>query len=454
LSVYLKSLNCNNEKEKAPYVLGTDNEPNYWRILALKDLYFNDKDEHTYLQNVNTEIQTKIINAFGESDGSITEETYKQQFINMLMLILEWEEKLEDIHGGVSWKIFHHRCRFSTFIHYINRFGEKERPNTELSNEQSGLLAFPVLWDTVKEERYPVGFFMSIIKDTDEDGESYFYNFKNPEIRRKFETKIDKIRTAITLLAKVENIEIYQMGIRKHQEIEKIEKETLLAITDSVHQIKTMMNGKFNPPLMSLLQDSKTKYDSRIKLLDTGRLTVIGLAEIINLISKLHQLKNGEKLAESELVKGNLFTTVTETISLNNIIDELVGLRNLNKNKTEINITTDEDLKVEGNFLRYGNVVPDDVFFQILLLTAIENSIEHGGHGRSGVLEIKVRLTSNQLEVSNKAKGDMNGSIRITGNFKLFQTLVHKLGIGKFTPSTYKENEINFFKITLDSNHK
>lgn len=83
---------------------------------------------------------------------------------------------------------------------------------------------------------------MSIIKDTDKNGKSYFYNFQMNEVRKEFETKIDMIRTAIFLLAKVENIEVYQRGIR-HQHMEVEYKASLTALMFSVgHFLKNRAN--------------------------------------------------------------------------------------------------------------------------------------------------------------------------------------------------------------------
>lgn len=438
LSVYLKSLNCNNGKDRAPYVLGTEHEPNYWRVLALKDLYFNDKDENAYLKNINTNVQDEIINTFNEPSKSIGPEKYKQQFINMLMLILTWEEKLVDIHGGVSWKIFHHRCRFSTFIHYINRFGEKGRPNTELSSEQSGLLAFPVLWDTVKEERYPVAFFMSIIKDTDTKGNSYFFNFKKEEVRKEFEMKIDKIRSAISLLANVENIEVYQRGIR-HQHTEVEYKASLTTLMFSVgHFLKNRANPIHKKAKNHLDNiDNKAEHLFRVTAEEIEQLSrhIKNIGNLIDILGRSIEAKKSVFFNVPEKKREEWLSLDNVSIDLKTIMQRVVEDYNkvyIDKNVV-LNFENISCLEIKS-IVNSISVLPAEFFYEEilyeLLINAIKNSFCETLENKEQV-KIDIVIKQGKLVIGNKCKPDATiSALEIHG----FPT--NKLGSLKRSEST------------------
>ncbi|MBL0236036.1 MAG: HAMP domain-containing histidine kinase [Saprospiraceae bacterium] len=415
MSVYLKSLNCDNKTEGAPYVLGTQHEPNYWRVLALRDRYDKEKSDSAYLYHIKKDASKKrlIIEEFEDSNIEIDDEIYKEQFINMLILMVNWEEKLTDIHDGVSWKIFHHRCRFSTFIHYINRFGEKERPNTELSSEQSGLLAFPVLWDTVKEERYPVAFFMSIIKDTDKNGKSYFYNFQMNEVRKEFETKIDMIRTAIFLLAKVENIEVYQRGIR-HQHMEVEYKASLTALMFSVgHFLKNRANPIHKKAKNQLEHiDKQAEHLFRITAEDIEQLSrhIKNIGNLIDILGRSIEANKSVFFNVPLSKKDNWLTTDKGEIDIKAIMNKVV--EEYNRVKPEKNVTLNCN-NIESLYIvsisDVVTVLPAEFFYEEILyeliINAIKNSFGETKENKEHV-KIDVAIKQGKLVIGNKCKPD------------------------------------------------
>lgn len=395
MSIYLKAINSNGKDENAPRVFYDEAEPDYWRVLGLRD-YMEDGhgDSYYYLKNVLLEKQNEIIDVFSNSN-EIDNETASKQFVNLLNLMLAWDEKNNEGSDKI-WQTFHKRCRFSTFIHYLVRFGENNKPNSEISNIPTGLLAFPVLWDTITKDgipqRQPVGVFMSVIQEdikNEEDDKKHQSCFKDYlAVKDKFEERIAKIRTIINLLAKVENIEVYQRGIRVHQEEERAKQDSLAAIAGSTHFFKSWVNIM----LRGKIPDNfKEDIDE-----------VMNIPEMVNLISKVFRESNQTE-KEKTLNASTLLRTRTH-FGLNAIVNEFQN-KTIDNRSISLSIINNKTIETDSSL----EFVFNERFYRLLFSTIAENAISNmPGSLNSSIIEIYPLMSTRDkfcgLIFKNKSK--------------------------------------------------
>lgn len=257
-ATYLKSVQCNQDESLAPKVFDTKQEPDYWRVLAQKGVY----DTNIYLQALDKSAKQEIIDNICNQSGP---QAYCRQFSNMLKLMISWVNS-----NSETWQEFSERCRFSTLIHYVLRFSEKEKSNLELYSEPSGLLALPVWWDNIQDKdgtskRFPVGVFMSIIQENESSGLSYFKDFD--KLKNSFTEKISAIKAVIVPIARIESIEVYQSGIKRLEKEHEAKMKILEFIRASKHTIK---NFQFR----ELLDDVINQIDNNQEIVSNLRSTL------------------------------------------------------------------------------------------------------------------------------------------------------------------------------------
>jgi SAM-dependent methyltransferase len=435
MKIYLQSL-FNHEKEKEVPIVFGEEEKYYWRILASKGEYEMQAFEKAYLFGIEDELRQTLIDKI---TSSASDEVLNDQFLNLLTLMMSWKES---DNSNESWVSFQNRCRFSTYIHYVKRFGLKEDSNLKTGSATSGLLAMPILWDTVNDNREPIAFFMSIVAENLSNRNSEFkgsiftsFNYN----KQQFSARIAKLRVIVSLLGKVENIEIYQRGIAKKQASEKSMRESMFAATASVHTIKSTINARLNPICNRFIKELKNgvihkKLEGTVNELENTRLMMLVEANIVNLINKLNQ---GQTLDKATIENSGLFAKVELSggdVKL--IANSVLKLFNNSGLNLPVKINWISPFRMSKNFLMIArfNLYPTKELYRILFQTAIENVSIHGDYGSKDYKELQISFQGNSLLFRNIAKrgrkyGNENRrkGIGATGNFYVLRILMRRL---------------------------
>jgi len=219
-------------------------------------------------------------------------------------------------------------------------------------------------------------------------------------------------------------------------------------VSASTHVIKTTINGLFAPSLNSLLQG--TNVDARILELDKAKSKLLKYAEVINLITKLSSNhKDNESIKES-LTGSGLFTiNEGELGEIKSILTEILELRKNDPSLTALTFTMNDKSLAKNVFVYENEYYPAKSFYELLLLTIIENVVKHGATD-DGKLTVSMNLSEKEIIFVNKPKPNSKKEIRaedMTGNFRVFHTILNKLGLGTFTVN----NENSEFKVTLNA---
>jgi len=231
--------------------------------------------------------------------------------------------------------------------------------------------------------------------------------------------------------------------IKQDEEIERLRN-----VSASTHVIKTTINGLFAPSLNSLLQG--TNVDARILELDKAKSKLLKYAEVINLITKLSSNhKDNESIKES-LTGSGLFTiNEGELGEIKSILTEILELRKNDPSLTALTFTMNDKSLAKNVFVYENEYYPAKSFYELLLLTIIENVVKHGATD-DGKLTVSMNLSEKEIIFVNKPKPNSKKEIRaedMTGNFRVFHTILNKLGLGTFTVN----NENSEFKVTLNA---
>lgn len=230
-----------------------------------------------------------------------------------------------------------------------------------------------------------------------------------------------------------------QMAIEKIKEFEMI--QSLSNVSVSTHAIKTAINGLLSPPLNSLSQTIQFRNNHLVQLALRSRDKLLALTEIINLMSKLTSLQLNKEELRSALTSSNLFSTVNKKYDLTRRLREILALLELDLNRTTIKIAESTDIVIDSFFVFDGDLFPTDLFYDLLVLTIVENCLQHGysGDNDTVVLDIALSLAEKSLAFSNQPKSSdsftLNARIA-TGNIKLFFTLFDQLKLGEIRVSS------------------
>lgn len=240
------------------------------------------------------------------------------------------------------------------------------------------------------------------------------------------------------------------IGVFLPEHVEKIKQdeeiERLRNVSASTHVIKTTINGLFAPALNSLLQG--TNVDARILELDKAKSKLLKYAEVINLITKLSSNhKDGESIKES-LTGSGLFTKNESKLGeIQSILTEILELRKNDPSLTALTFTMNDKSLQKNVFVYENEYYPAKSFYELLLLTIIENVVKHGATD-DGKLTVSMNISEEEVIFVNKSKPNSKMEIHaedMTGNFRVFHTILNKLDLGTFTVN----NEKNEFKVTL-----
>jgi hypothetical protein len=223
--------------------------------------------------------------------------------------------------------------------------------------------------------------------------------------------------------------------------------ERLRNVSASTHVIKTTINGLFAPSLNSLLLEDNV--DQRIKELQTAKEKFIKYAEVINLMSKLSSPFEDESEVKYSLIRSELFTKEKkDLVNIQSVLNEIKALRERDPIKTKITFVPEDIGGLSENaFVYAGTHYPAKSFYELLLLTIIENVVEHGADD-DGKLTVTINLSEMEITFRNKPKPNSKielGVESMTGNFRVFHTILNKLELGEFNVS----NDTNEFKVTL-----
>lgn len=232
--------------------------------------------------------------------------------------------------------------------------------------------------------------------------------------------------------------------------IEKIkqdeELERLRNVSASAHVFKTTINGLFAPSLNSLLQE--TNVDPRILELEKVKSKLLKYAEVVNLMTKLSS-KYKDKVAIKESLTGSgLFTMNPNEIGkIKSVYEEILKLRKEDSSLTALTFEINQEALAKDVFVYEDEYYPTKSFYELLLLTIIENAVEHGAND-DGKLTVIMNLFENEITFVNKPKPNSKKEIRkedMTGNFRVFRTILNRLELGEFDVS----NNNDEFKVTL-----
>lgn len=278
------------------------------------------------------------------------------------------------------------------------------------------------------------------------------------EIENKNKASIDAINGNDTNKKVVKDIwlilenllfdEMFEIVVEKFQKIvsEKEEIERLRNVSASTHVIKTTINGLFAPSLNSLLQEENV--DPRIKELQTAKEKFIKYAEVINLMSKLSSPYEDEIEIKESLTRSELFTENEKGLgNIKSVLNEIIALRERNPLYAKLTFVCNKDSLSEKAFVYANEYYPAKSFYELLLLTIIENVVEHGA-ADDGKLTVTMNLFEKEITFVNKSKPNSKKEFRgedMTGNFRVFRTILNRLELGEFNIS----NENGEFKVTL-----
>lgn len=253
-------------------------------------------------------------------------------------------------------------------------------------------------------------------------------------------------------LAKASNAFLYEeaVGVFLPKHVEKIKQdeeiERLRNVSASTHVIKTTINGLFAPPLNSLLQEDQV--DPRIEELQTAKEKFIKYAEVINLMSKLSSTYEDEIEIKKSLTGSGLFTkNKKEAGNIGSVLNEIIALRERNPSLTKLTFLSGKGNLSENVFVYANEYYPAKSFYELLLLTIIENVVKHGA-ADDGKLTVTMNLSAMEITFANCPKPNSKNEIRVedmTGNFRVFYTILNRLKLGEFNVSNYN----NEFKVTL-----
>ncbi len=252
-------------------------------------------------------------------------------------------------------------------------------------------------------------------------------------------------------LSKASKAFLYEeaIGVFLPKRVEKIKQdeeiERLRNVSASTHVIKTTINGLFAPPLNSLLQEDNV--DHRVKELQKAKEKFIKYAEVINLMSKLSSPYKDEIEVKKSLTGSELFTEKKEELgNIKSVLSEIVTLRESNPSLTNLTFILNNGSLSETAFVYANEYYPAQAFYELLLLTIIENVVKHGA-ADDGKLTVSINLSEKEIIFINKPKPNSKKEIRVedmTGNFRVFYTILKKLNLGDFSV----DNE-DWFKVTL-----
>lgn len=214
-------------------------------------------------------------------------------------------------------------------------------------------------------------------------------------------------------------------------EKEMAQMELLKNISASTHNFKTTINTLFSAPLNSLrLQQSD---DRRIELLTQAKETLLLNSELVNLLSKLSIPGYGKESKEKALIDSKLFAESSKKIDLKKIITDRLEIWHLdttNKLK-EIVLTNKNEIILDADFLKYENLFPTERFFEMIVLTIIENCSRHAELDENYKVALSVTASKRELVFSNK-KENSKSPDALTGNLRIIDSLLILLdNIGK-----------------------
>ncbi|MBN1185154.1 MAG: hypothetical protein JXB49_22905 [Bacteroidales bacterium] len=232
--------------------------------------------------------------------------------------------------------------------------------------------------------------------------------------------------------------------VKQNEEIERLRN-----VSASTHVIKTTINGLFAPTLNSLL--TETVVDDRIKELFEVKEKLLKYAEVINLVTKLSSNIHEDKAVKESLISSSLFTTDSDNRGqIMNALNEIMKVRQRDFSLTKLTYKINEVHQLSANIFVYDNkYYPASAFFELLLLTIIENVIKYGAT-IDGTLTFSINLFSNEISFTNKHKPNVKLEIKVddmTGNFRVFHTILTKLSLGSLIISPDRDE----FKVCLKS---
>lgn len=240
---------------------------------------------------------------------------------------------------------------------------------------------------------------------------------------------------------------VSQTAIEKIKQDEEIER--LRNVSASTHVIQTTIRGLFAPPLNSLLGEND--IDLRILELQKAKNKFIKYAEVINLMSKLSSSFKDENEIKKSLKGSDLFTVNKQEIGdIKSVCDEIIVLRQSDPSLAKLTFTLNNGCLSGKAFVYANEYYPAKSFYELLLLTIIENVVKHGA-ADDGKLTVTMNLSEKEIAIENKSKPNNKREIRVedmTGNFRVFHTILTRLGLGTFSVS----NDNNVFKVTLKAN--
>ena len=246
---------------------------------------------------------------------------------------------------------------------------------------------------------------------------------------------------------------VSQMASERMKEdlIRDKEIEDLKNVSASSHVIKTTVNGLFGPPLNSLLQESTV--DPRIVELQTAKEKILDYAEVTNLVTKLSSDKIEKNEIQDALASSSLFTLQADDLpEIDELLKSIKEGRNNDPNSVDLSFEIEMiDGGLAKEVFKYGKYHLSRSFYELLLLTIIENVIKHGATNRAGELTVSMYVSKDQILFINKPKPNSKQDLEVedmTDNFRVFHTVFSKLNLGVFVVT----NDGKEFKVLLKAN--
>lgn len=201
------------------------------------------------------------------------------------------------------------------------------------------------------------------------------------------------------------------------------------------HIVKTYLKTKIEPHIKNL--NNKYPHEKSYDILVTNIKALQSVSEFFNLIDKLDNTNDKDLVT---LLTNTGFYSTTEKLSINKLADCLYGTIqdnwNLYEDNPQIIIKNPEQLTaVPENFLSFKDCHVTINFMEIIILTVVENIIQYGKKtNREYHIELVYDKKENSLSFKNRTIQDAHIQVsgeQLRGNFRIFNDLLHKLGIGR-----------------------
>lgn len=296
----------------------------------------------------------------------------------------------------------------------------------EVSSDTDGDCFYYFLKPVTFQDLYNVVFLLGVKKELTPD---------------EIELWLDKTRTILSIIADKK---------LKKQKIDEANVTYLKGMSATTHALKTTLNTVFSAPLNSLKSDLRD--DLRVQLISDAKETLLLNAEVVNLLSKLNITTYSEESKIKALKESGLFEAGQTPVNLKALIESRLNIWHMDKSGSlkEISLDFNCNTEINKNFLQFQDVSPTERFYEMIILTVIENCNRHA-NSNDFMVKLRVEMDEHTITFINKLKpnGVNFNHKELSGNYLILNSILKNLNIGHVTLGS--ENNNFFIKITAEN---